>query len=549
MEFDVKSDVGVILALSSFSKKTDSEIEQLTQALGRLRILSRPTGNIQLIITQTRIIEGLLNLLENSHLTAKIHAEAAWIINTVFFHSTLLCNQATALGAVQVLAHLIMKHQSFRIQSQDQLHSLWALGNLVAQSPNIRDQMIDIGVLDYLGETYRLGNMCGEIKDSEYNGASTSNVLEDYSLFLGACCVEPPIPKQDSFLQNVVFVLCDILKKRHVNRLVMSRSLSAIAHCREANFSTLGWDVRQVLFEILKSEVEAPAKKKDEMLKKCFEAASAFSGSGDHDMDEEIGSLFVKTLCQNSVLELCEPVVVFLSNCKVTSSEELLRKVQCAYQKYARSPNRKSKEFALSIAQAASNNVDYFGFGNVIVPSFEAEEAFKYYLDHLLECVATEFQVTEVMQLICDLANESYFLHQHIDVQDIQVRQWCAAEIICMELPIRIRVHYTGWSDGYDEWIRIPSQRIAPAFTFTRQEMDDTPEETSNSLTYPGNLRSLLSSKVLGISTGEKVLELLAAFKNDMQSAINHARWVNRRNHMEIYGYSLFRPPKQIERA
>eukprot|EP00475_Leptophrys_vorax_P013774 TRINITY_DN20124_c0_g1_i7.p1 TRINITY_DN20124_c0_g1~~TRINITY_DN20124_c0_g1_i7.p1 ORF type:complete len:549 (+),score=103.71 TRINITY_DN20124_c0_g1_i7:20-1666(+) len=548
MEGDVQSDVGVINALSSFSKKTDSEIEQLTQALRRLRILSRPTGNIRLLVAQTHITEGLLNLLKNSHLTAKIHAEAAWIITNVFFHSTPLCNEATSMGVVQVLANLIKKHHGFRIHSQDQLHSLWALSNVVTISSHSRTQMIETGVLGYLGEAYRLGNMNGEIKDPEYDGAITGNILEDYSLFLGACCFDP-LPKQDTFVQNVVLVVCDILKKRHLNRLVMAHSLSAIADCREADFSTLGWDVRPVLFEILKSEVEVPEKNKDEMLKFCFKAASAFSGSGDHDMDEEIGSLFVKTLCQNSVLELCEPVVVFLSNCKVTSSEELLRKVQCAYQKYARSPNRKSKEFALSIAQAASNNVDYFGFGNVIVPSFEAEEAFKYYLDHLLECVATEFQVTEVMQLICDLANESYFLHQHIDVQDIQVRQWCAAEIICMELPIRIRVHYTGWSDGYDEWIRIPSQRIAPAFTFTRQEMDDTPEETSNSLTYPGNLRSLLSSKVLGISTGEKVLELLAAFKNDMQSAINHARWVNRRNHMEIYGYSLFRPPKQIERA
>eukprot|EP00475_Leptophrys_vorax_P013771 TRINITY_DN20124_c0_g1_i4.p1 TRINITY_DN20124_c0_g1~~TRINITY_DN20124_c0_g1_i4.p1 ORF type:complete len:428 (+),score=77.81 TRINITY_DN20124_c0_g1_i4:321-1604(+) len=422
-----------------------------------------------------------------------------------------------------------MKHDGFRIHSQDQLHSLWALSNLVSGSSYIRTEIFETGVLDYLGKGYRLGNMSGEIKDPEYDGAITGNILEHYSHFLSSCCFEP-LPRQDTFLPNVVFVVCEILKNRPSNRLVLLYSVNAIADCHGVDFSGLGWDIRQVLFEILESEAEVSENKKEELFMQCVKAFSVVTRSGGHEMDEEIGFMFVKLFCQRSVLELWEPVVVFLSNCKVTSSEELLRKLQYVYQKYARSSDTKSKEIALSIAVAASNKVDYFGCGKVFVPSFKAEEAFKYYLDHLVECVAIEFQVTEVMQLICDLANESYFLHQHIDVQDIQVRQWCAAEIICMELPIRIRVHYTGWSDRYDEWIQLPSQRIAPAFTFTRQEMDEAPAKTSNSPAFTGDLKSMLSSKCLGIPSEKKALEMLAAFKNDKQLTINYARWVNRHN-------------------
>eukprot|EP00475_Leptophrys_vorax_P043761 TRINITY_DN8520_c0_g1_i2.p1 TRINITY_DN8520_c0_g1~~TRINITY_DN8520_c0_g1_i2.p1 ORF type:complete len:339 (-),score=72.91 TRINITY_DN8520_c0_g1_i2:173-1189(-) len=329
---------------------------------------------------------------------------------------------------------------------------------------------------------------------------------------------------------KVLSIIADTLKNLPLNRRVMINSLSAIAQCRNTDFSGLDWDVKQFLFEILLSETEKGENKKNELLKHCFNAASAFVGTGDKSRDEEIGSMYVKYFLQNCVHELCEPVVSFLFNCKVSSSELLLSKLQYIYQENARSSCMKSKQFAQQICRAARDKVDCFGLGNTFVPSLDAQEAFEYYHKHLIERIPIAFQVTEVMQLICTFANESYRLHQLIDAQDTRGFKWCAAEIVAKELPNRIKVHYTGWTERHDEWIEIPSQRIAPAFTFTRLEMHEFTPTISSSPVPSSTLQPMLSSKHLGISSEDTARQLLTNFNNDVQFAINYARWMNRQN-------------------
>jgi len=48
----------------------------------------------------------------------------------------------------------------------------------------------------------------------------------------------------------------------------------------------------------------------------------------------------------------------------------------------------------------------------------------------------------------------NFEINEHVDCRD-SVNKWLNAEIIA-----EIRVHYTGWSNKYDEWIEKDSERI-----------------------------------------------------------------------------------------
>ena len=61
-----------------------------------------------------------------------------------------------------------------------------------------------------------------------------------------------------------------------------------------------------------------------------------------------------------------------------------------------------------------------------------------------------------------------YFeIGDHVDCRD-QVGKWCNAEIVAVIFPFSflqkranlVKVHFTGWSAKYDEWIDINSDRI-----------------------------------------------------------------------------------------
>lgn len=53
-----------------------------------------------------------------------------------------------------------------------------------------------------------------------------------------------------------------------------------------------------------------------------------------------------------------------------------------------------------------------------------------------------------------------YYIGENIDCQDT-VKKWLNAEIVSVRHnPHEIRVHFSGWSQKYDEWISIDSNRI-----------------------------------------------------------------------------------------
>eukprot|EP00475_Leptophrys_vorax_P027861 TRINITY_DN39819_c0_g1_i1.p1 TRINITY_DN39819_c0_g1~~TRINITY_DN39819_c0_g1_i1.p1 ORF type:complete len:133 (-),score=23.16 TRINITY_DN39819_c0_g1_i1:211-609(-) len=94
-------------------------------------------------------------------------------------------------------------------------------------------------------------------------------------------------------------------------------------------------------------------------------------------------------------------------------------------------------------AGASANSLDYFGFGTVFVPSFDYSEAFRYYRHCTIGSISPEFQLSDVLRLVCEFATETYRRHQLVDLQD-RTLGWCAAEIRDVQYPL-VQVRYTGW--------------------------------------------------------------------------------------------------------
>lgn len=54
--------------------------------------------------------------------------------------------------------------------------------------------------------------------------------------------------------------------------------------------------------------------------------------------------------------------------------------------------------------------------------------------------------------------SEQFSIGEHIDCLD-SVNKWCNAEIVAKRGPM-LKVHFTGWSYKYDEWISEDSERV-----------------------------------------------------------------------------------------
>lgn len=60
-----------------------------------------------------------------------------------------------------------------------------------------------------------------------------------------------------------------------------------------------------------------------------------------------------------------------------------------------------------------------------------------------------------------------YFVGQHLDVLD-SVNRWSEAEVRAIDKRKRsIRITYLFWSETFDEWVEISSERVAPLHTHT----------------------------------------------------------------------------------
>lgn len=77
--------------------------------------------------------------------------------------------------------------------------------------------------------------------------------------------------------------------------------------------------------------------------------------------------------------------------------------------------------------------------------------------------------INELVDMIMDyLSSESVCLHigSLFDCLD-QERRWSVAKIVGIDNE-RVKVHFLGWSENYDEWVCFdPSVRFAPLYTYT----------------------------------------------------------------------------------
>jgi hypothetical protein len=62
---------------------------------------------------------------------------------------------------------------------------------------------------------------------------------------------------------------------------------------------------------------------------------------------------------------------------------------------------------------------------------------------------------------------------EQIDVLDSK-GCWCAVEVAGFDEEDQVLVHFLGYSSVYDEFISTTSSRLAPAFTFTKVEPEES---------------------------------------------------------------------------
>eukprot|EP00475_Leptophrys_vorax_P013012 TRINITY_DN19401_c0_g1_i1.p1 TRINITY_DN19401_c0_g1~~TRINITY_DN19401_c0_g1_i1.p1 ORF type:complete len:359 (+),score=77.06 TRINITY_DN19401_c0_g1_i1:25-1101(+) len=302
------------------------------------------------------------------------------------------------------------------------------------------------------------------------------DLLESYSL-------------TESTISDVVSIAANVLTKTldSDKSEVMEHCLSVISNCSTAALALVDVDISSSLLTIFKTKFIKRPKK-------------------------------FQTLCLSAIKNVAK------------LNPTLVEEVQLTYHRLARGPSENGKRIAMEIAVAATScSLDYFGYGTVFVPSFDYEEALHYYSREINRWISPEFQQLDILQLICELSTETYRLGQLIDAQDGPMG-WCAAEITKVKYP-KIHVHYTGWKQ-FDEWIELPSQRIAPAFTFTnvvpkpgknRKELDETERK---------KLKEVTDCAILGLLSEDMTRNVFLQFRpnSGVQYAINYARWMNREN-------------------
>eukprot|EP00475_Leptophrys_vorax_P045104 TRINITY_DN9278_c0_g2_i1.p1 TRINITY_DN9278_c0_g2~~TRINITY_DN9278_c0_g2_i1.p1 ORF type:complete len:398 (+),score=77.55 TRINITY_DN9278_c0_g2_i1:44-1195(+) len=367
--------------------------------------------------------------------------------------------------------------------------------------------------------------MTNAINHPEYTRSLKGVIIDDYSWLLAACCFQKPFPHDSYFIDSVISVMANILLSKPTE-VSIENCLEGISWCNFDHFSGLNWDELSLqLLKILKTKVQTPEHR---YLVESFEAVGVFVGKHDASRDEEIGSLYLQAI--DSSNDIARPALLtFLCNFPQFSAfNSLLGKVTVICQRRARSLDLDSKRFAERVAFCASKKkFEILGYDAVNRSLLNSRD----YQFHLKQNISPGFQVSEVLHLICEFADERFRANQFVDVLDKNYR-WCAAEIVevahCHQG--EVYVHFTGWSENCDERIPAPSPRIAPAFTFTRLEPPTVITQIGKLRLSEKMVQRFMSVDCLNLSSAEQVEKLHSFFPNDVQALINCARWRNRDN-------------------
>eukprot|EP00475_Leptophrys_vorax_P031848 TRINITY_DN48538_c0_g1_i1.p1 TRINITY_DN48538_c0_g1~~TRINITY_DN48538_c0_g1_i1.p1 ORF type:complete len:404 (-),score=72.81 TRINITY_DN48538_c0_g1_i1:123-1238(-) len=362
------------------------------------------------------------------------------------------------------------------------------------------------------------------IENPETRRGYTGIVLDAYSYLLRTCVVHP---LKEQYLDSVVRILPSILEST-ISRDIVRNCLVGISRCSANYFSKSDADALvMTLLNIMTREVVNP-ERENGFLKECSNAIHVFIGKRE-ELDEQIASIYLRNI--DFWFDLAFSAFEFLGDCIQTISlyAALLKRVQLIYQKLARQADVVSKRSSHDLAALASSlGLDFLGDDvPFFLPSLDRDEQLAFYRTQLVINVPVCEQVSEVIGVICEFASESYRIHQCIDVLD-WVCHWCAAEIVEVKLPNRIRVHYSGWTVIRDQWLEIPSSKLARAFTFTRIDVSAELLESSQAWSGPVS-EVMLSCELLNLYSMEYAQRLWAVL-GERQATINCARWMNRKN-------------------
>eukprot|EP00475_Leptophrys_vorax_P000444 TRINITY_DN10243_c0_g1_i1.p2 TRINITY_DN10243_c0_g1~~TRINITY_DN10243_c0_g1_i1.p2 ORF type:complete len:537 (-),score=112.48 TRINITY_DN10243_c0_g1_i1:1951-3354(-) len=458
------------------------------------------------------------------------------------FEALCVVDDDLRLAIAGLMMDRIIGSRTLRIDHLEQLHCMWCCGILASTNESDGNALFSAGLLTYLAKVNNEGNMCGEFKCPDYDrgleSSGIASLFEEYCLLLTNFA--KGLGDKVDFLNIAAPVWTKVLSEPRVaSARALMCCLQGVSECKALAFDNLLKDnLLLSLQEILKSTEQYPQNPglQDLLLMHTLNAISVFADELTlmEEMKVLIPKLCIRVLTSEATLKSS---LRFLDLFKENSLSFSLEKLQFEYHKLARSSDLQSRFKAERFAEAAAERkLDYFGLKKgYLQPSLDFHETFRYYMTQITGSVQCYVE-DEVIQLICSFAVETYRLHQLVDAQDCD-HWWCSAEIVDVELTSKplVKVHFTGFDDEYDEWMEVPSQTLAPAFTFTKIELPVANVVSTTEFMDPRRMKWFVSSDVLGL-TMEKAQKICSGLAGNVdpwtlnQCFINCARWMNRHN-------------------
>jgi hypothetical protein len=211
-----------------------------------------------------------------------------------------------------------------------------------------------------------------------------------------------------------------------------------------------------------------------------------------------------------------------------SATRRMKEEINQAYHRLARSHKKEFKDCArkfISVLQEENLVLTH----QIHVFSAREEIMVEYYKTQL-DTFSPHVLPKDLSSIIIGYSTDGYRAGQHIDVQD-DWKKWCAGQVVEVG-HTRIKVHYVGWAQRYNEWIDIGSGRLAPAFTYTAIDPSTPREISTHNTRYPehSTIGQMIDEKCLLLPTTEAVMKAFEVYGWDIQSAINGARFKNFEN-------------------